>query len=259
MFVGALVAAATAPACTSGLHSPDPMPPEDSVTVIITAPYPVRILDVFIYSDTLTMPLLYHIRTNRCELRAPRSFNRLTVAAVANAPEEFNLKALKRFDSAEIITMRYRDENPEYPLQSACGTFQEDTARLVLTSLLCPVRIVQIDNHTGEVLEFPNFGLSQINAFAEILRFDGFHTVETVETPDETAHPEMMLSPTCRDIGHTPAQPEITLYCYPFEKWDANATVLTLTAHIRGQRKKWTFPLPGARRGRTVEMHLATF
>ncbi len=261
---GAAAIAVTAPACTGGhVDFPDAPPalpaPHDSVTVTVSAEYPIATLDIFIYRDSLTKPLESHLRTTSATATLPSAKGDRIMLAIANSPGEFNLQTLKRFDSAEQLTMYYRDEDPSFPLMTAVVSSGEDSVQLRAVPLLCPVVIVSVDNATANTLEKPVLNLRKVNAHTEMLRTDGFRPGELVEDADEVAHPEMMRAALGRDIGLYPFCPGVTLYCYPCDGEESLGSPhpeLEISCLSGGERRTFTHRLPAVRRGETAMVSL---
>ena len=266
VFVGGLFAATvTVPACSNGNLHPGTAPAgstsfcENALSILISAPGGVRSLDIFIYRDTLTRPLECH---QRLEGAVPdtitldsRPGERLLVA-VANSPALFRLEALQRYDSAEQLEMYYRMEDPDYPLMSATCSFNEGPVKLELSPLLCRVNIFHIANFTGKALNNVRVQLKGVNSHIQILRSDGFRTIETEDNPAALSHPEMMLCRIPGEIGEELSTPELTLLCYPFDGEGPSSTTLVLSASTNGELREWTFPVPPLKRGGSAEMAL---
>lgn len=266
VFVGGLIAAAvTVPACSTGNLHPGTAPAgsnsfcENALSILISAPGGVRSLDIFIYRDTLTRPLECH---QRLEGPMPdtitpdsRPGERLLVA-VANSPAPFRIEALQRYDSAEQLEMYYRMEDPDYPLMSATCSFNEGPVKLELSPLLCRINFYHIANFTGQALSAARLQLKGVNSHVQLLRTDGFRTVETEDNPAALACPEMMLRQIPGLIGDELSTPKLTLFCYPFDGEGPNNTSLIFTATANGEQREWTFPVPPLKRGASADMAL---
>lgn len=190
----------------------------DSVKINISASYPIKTLDAFVYSDTWTRELQSHFRkvvhpVQFCDVVIESFCQDKRLVFIANSPYEFNLESLKHYDSIELLQMNYADENPDYPLMSAVCTSMETSVSL--SPLLCPVDILSINNLTGARLRNPRLHLSGINPKAEVLRFSGFRPSETLDSPDELRYPQMMFQRLPQDIGLFCYYPKIRLFCYP--------------------------------------------
>ncbi len=262
-----IAVAVTATAC-AGDAGAAPTPGEeiaetslkDSVNIYISADYKINTVDVFVYRDRPTKPLETHVRSEGgSPLRIPSAKGDRIVAVVANSPAEFNLEALSSFDSAELLTMYYRDEDPAAPLMSGTAESSEDEVRVKLTPLLCPVLLVSVENCLDSLVENATVTLRQVNAKAEIFRSDGFRPVETVDFPGETAHPAMMTAQLPCDVGLFIQYPELTLYAYPNDCKAALGipqTELVLDYSVNGDERTLVSPVHPIRRGCTTVVEL---
>lgn len=195
----------------------------------------------------------------KANFKLPSSRGSKIIIAIANSPYEFNLKALQSFDSAELLTMYYRDENPQFPLMSAISFSDENSISLNLKALLCPVKVLSISNSTDKLLSHPRLSLRKINASAEMLRSDGFRPSITIDSPAEISHPQMMLSQLPFDLGYDTCHPMTTLYCYPQDAETSLGTPRTeivLSAEVDGSTQQYATPLPKAGRGETIVINL---
>ena len=277
-----IAVAVTATACAGevGLSGPplESAPPgqvKDSLQVRVSARYSIKTLDIFVYRDRPTKPLETHVRVPGSEVTgsevpgsevtrsavpgiASAKGDRI-VAAVANSPAEFNLEALRSFDSIELLCMDYRLEDPAAPVMSGTLASAADTVDLPLTPLLCPVLLVSVENCLDTLAEDVTVMLRQVNSQAEIFRSDGFRPVETVDTPQETAHPEMMKARLPCDVGCYAQYPGLVLYGYPN---DCQAvlgipqTELVLDCRVGGVRHSTVVPVHPLRRGETTAIGL---
>lgn len=294
--LGALAIAAMASACAREYSNPQEQSASqsDSISITISAPCNVKTLDFFVYRDSLNRPLESHLRLNNDKIRKsadlckgmderadkeggervnseagqelskanfklPSSRGSKIIIAIANSPYEFNLKALQCFDSAELLTMYYRDENPQFPLMSAISFSHEDSIFLKLKALLCPVKVLSISNSTDKLLSHPRLSLRKINASAEMLRSDGFRPSITIDSPAEISHPQMMFSQLPLDLGSDTCHPMTTLYCYPQDTETSLGTPRTeivLSAEVEGSTQHYATPLPKAGRGKTIVINL---
>lgn len=196
---------------------------------------------------------------SKANFKLPSSRGSKIIIAIANSPYEFNLKALQCFDSAELLTMYYRDENPQFPLMSAISFSDEDSIFLKLKALLCPVKVLSISNSTDKLLSHPRLSLRKINASAEMLRSDGFRPSITIDSPAEISHPQMMFSQLPLDLGSDTCHPMTTLYCYPQDTETSLGTPRTeivLSAEVEGSTQHYATPLPKAGRGKTIVINL---
>ncbi|MCR5561190.1 MAG: hypothetical protein K6F58_05170 [Bacteroidales bacterium] len=268
---GLFLAAVTAPGCSEGIPHTETdtagsLSLKDTLntTLCFTAPGGVRILDLLIYSDTLTKDLISHIRKEKpskhLKAAIPGRGDGILVA-IANSPAPLRVEALQRFDSAERLEMLYRDEDPGFPLMSAVLSIPRhpplDTVTVRLTPLLCRVELACINNRSGSPLTDAEIRLRNVNARAQVLRSDGFHIAESESLPEALAHPEMMLYEYAGTIGEEPCLPGVSLYCYPFEREGPSDTELVFCATADGTRREWVFPLPPMQRNGSAEMLLS--
>lgn len=294
--LGALAIAAMAPACAREYSNPREQSASqtDSINITISAPYKVKTLDFFVYRDSLNRPLESHLRLNNEEIgksaelfeegvermnaeagqeqskaagqepdnaifKLPSMRGAKIVVAIGNSPYEFNLKALQSFDSAELLTMYYRYENPQFPLMSAISYSDDSAISLSLKALLCPVKVLSISNSTDKLLSHPRLSLRKINASAEMLRSDGFRPSVTIDSPAEISHPQMMFSQLPTDLGAATCYPMIILYCYPQDSESSLGTPRTeivLSADVDGATRHYVTTLPKAGRGQTIAVNL---
>ena len=276
-----IAVAVTATACageSDPVTPPETVPPgqvKDTLHICVSAHYTIKTLDVFVYRDKPTKPLETHVRVAGSEVtRSVVPGSEMTrsevagivsakgdriVAAVANSPAEFNLEVLRSFDSIELLCMDYRCEDPSAPVMSGVLASDSDTLDLPLTPLLCPILLVSVENSLDALAEDVSISLRQVNSRAEIFRSDGFRPTETVDTPQETAHPEMMKARLPCDVGCYVQYPGLTLYGYPN---DCQAvlgipqTELVLDCSVGGERHSTVVPVHPLRRGETVPVQL---
>ena len=213
----------------------------------------VERLDLFIYdADGLKELLLtrsWHYLPDSVRIYGP-GMERIVVA-IANSPLDFNEQALGRFDSIELLSYSFSDDNPLRPLMSGQATVGADgQVTLTLTPLMARVKLGEISNTIKNYvrLEDPGIHLENMNASAEIMRSWGFHPSETLPDP-----PVAMLP---WDIGVFTQTPGTELFCYPNDSQDSDigtpATVLVLECGISGQECRFEVPLGPIRRNTTT-------
>lgn len=266
VFAGGLIAAAvTVPACSNGNLHPGTAPAgsssfcENNLSLTYSAPGGVRSLDLFIYRDTLTRPLESHQMFQAPvpdTLQLSSSQGDRLLVAIANSPAPFRLEALQRYESAELLEMYYRLEDPNYPLMSTVCSFSESPVKLELSPLLCRINIFHIANFTGMALSGAKIQLKGVNSHVQILRGDGFRTIETEDNPGALAHPEMMLRQIQGEIGEELSAPDLTLFCYPFDGEGPSSTTLAISATANGEQREWSFSVPPLKRGGSAGMSL---
>ncbi|MBQ3712276.1 MAG: hypothetical protein II891_07815 [Bacteroidales bacterium] len=254
---GLIAAAVTVPGCSS--ENPRPRTVPAGIECNIESPGGVRSLDLFIYRDTLTRPLESHLRL---DAPLPESIHmssspgdRLLVA-IANSPAPFREEALQRYDAAGQLEMHYREEDPDYPLMSSVLSFSEGPVKLQFTPLLCPVRILHINNLSGRALSGARVQLRGVNSHVQMLRTDGFRSVENESNPATLSHPEIMYQDIPGTIGSELSTPGLILYCYPFDGEGPTRTEIMFSAIADGESKEWSFPLPPLSRSQAAAMEL---
>lgn len=179
----------------------------------------------------------------------------ITVVGLANFPGMPAGEKIARYDIAEQLRYRLRDEDLRHPLMSGeCWTEGGDTVDLWLTPLLCRVTLTRIDNLTGglSLLEDPELVLVSFSTDAEILRHSGFRP--TSEERDSIC---VRLE---TDIGSSPVFPAASLYCYPNDDVQQGAgcppAVLTLRCRSGGKPVEYRTELPPIRRNSVTEVSL---
>ena len=222
----------------------------------------VRTLDIFIYADSPTRPLLWHMRTGHTEsLRFPLDGD-CTAVAIANAPGEFILDALKSMDSIEKLEMQYAAENAFYPTMSGLTPLSKDEPQGVirLTPLLCKVSLYAICNSTGRRIESLSIRFADANSSAELLRSEGFRPVQTISGPDGLLSPELFSAKFAFDIGIPTVHPGLNLYCYPNDSEEETPgtprTTLIIEGFINKRSCTWSIPLPPIKRGADIKVEV---
>ena len=207
--------------------------------------------DIFIYGGSGTRQLEKHLQTSgtgRLTVRC-RSGDRIT-AAIANSRAGFNMAALQKYDSMELLRYGAEDDDPARPLMSAVTETAGDSVRLVLKPLGCRIILAEITNELGGYvrLEEPRIGLFDRSPSAEVFRTDGFRPVEI---PDDTAWVKLPY-----DIGVLPQTPGTELWCYPNdtpeETMGTPRTGIVLECVIEGRRERFRGRLPPLARGSTT-------
>ena len=270
--IGTAGAAVTAVSCTGETIFQDTVkedrdtaavpPPQDTLTIRLTAGRPVKTLDLLIYDHSWTRSLKWHgsFEYMPQELAIPGLSGDLIAVAIANSPAPLNAEALRSFDSAELLQMRYADEDPDCPLMSAVSA-ANGTAELHLLPLLCEVQVLSISNSIpgSPLAENVRISLTGVNASAEVLRFDGFRPVETVDSPAEVKHPSIMECRIPQPIGMYTVYPAIKLFCYPSDGPEAPGCPLpeiVLECTVAGESLCIIRPLPPIGRAETIKADL---
>lgn len=216
----------------------------------------VHALDLFIYASGGIRGLEHHIHLDHLPdelcIRTPPGEKLL--AAVANSPRSFNLKALERYDAMEQLSFSFADDDPDAPILGGSGATQELTGTVSLAPLLCRVVLAGVSNTMDgyELLENPRIRLRDLPAGAEILRRKDFRPTELLDAGPWAALPY--------DIGYFPQEPRVTLWCYPNDTPEDILGVprptLEFACEIRGKACSFDIPLPPLARGATVEVGL---
>jgi len=219
--------------------------------------HPVRRLDLFVYSQDGTQPLLGYARydgqlPDTLALKVPEGTHR--AVGIANSPHNFNLNALGRFDAMEKLTYGFSDDDPAWPvLGGTCGSVR-DTGTVRMTPLLCRIVLASVANTMDgyELLESPRIRIRDIPDTAEILREEGFRPSELIDAGPWAELP-------C-DIGYFPQEPGTVLWCYPNDTPEnvlgTPRPCLEFACRIRGEDCSFELPLPPLSRGCTVEVEL---
>lgn len=236
---------------------------EDKLLVEFEAACPVKVVDLFIYADSWTRSLLFHKRYDSlpdgpvCLTGLP---GELMAVAIANSPLPLKLEALRNYFSMELLQMNYADEDPAWPVQSGVSS-AKDSVRLVLEPLLCEVRVLSLTNCLPgtPLAENIRLFLTEVNAAAEILRFDGFRPVETVDDPAEIKHPEMMEARLRAPVGMYAVRPGLSLFCYPSDGQEGPGTplpVIVMEYTVGDASYSYSQRLPPLRRGEKTKLDL---
>lgn len=233
-------------------------------TVHINCPYPYGHIDVFIYSDTLSRPLQSHMRLAGKKFFAiDADGGDKLIAAIANVEGEFRENALATFAQIEGITASYSTENPDAPLLSGYTSARAaagSTCELTLLPLLCPVETGRISISGDAALTDPVISLEGVNGQARLMQSEGFHPTSTLESARSLRYPQMMERPLDFDVGNSPRETGVTLWCYPNETGDGPAgggTVLIVSGMLRGQDTSFRIPLGIIRRGTKVSLDIS--
>lgn len=240
------------PICT-GMQFPDPPAPEyDSLPIklIPEQGIPIGCIDVFLFETSVQGRLLWH----GTSLEFQTDSSEKTVCIVANSPYLFHTENIPSLSSLESATAYFEDDNPDFPLASACFNLNPATEGKVsfrFSPLMCSIDIVSITNNAEGYtrLENPRAYLLCANRYAEIFRTRGFFPVETLDTVSMTTLP-------C-DIGVFTARTDVTLHCYPNEAASSiNTTTLVLECEMRGVTTQFPLALPPLPRGSGLQLSL---
>lgn len=180
----------------------------------------VSVLDVFVYGAGGSRELESHVRLGAdamneicgggCLPVESGSESPRTVVVVANCPKAFNLKALAKMDSMELLEYEFREDDPSRPLMSGATTFTPGVDGLVeISPLLCEVVLNSVSNGLDgyELLESPSVRLCDVAPSARLLQLRDFRPQEVISSGE--------LSSLPYDVGFYTQKPSISLWCYP--------------------------------------------
>ena len=235
------------------------IPAEDSIEARITLKGPseavaVRHTDIFVYGTGGLQKLEKHVRIDSL----PREFHcKVTkgvkiFVAICNCPYGFNLTALDKYESMELLAFNFSEDDPGTPLLSG-KTIGE--GEIWLAPLLCKVVLEEISNALDgyELLESPRIYLTGANPSSEILRTGEYRPKEEFGGVVEARLPY--------DVGFFSQYPRTTLYCYPNDTPDdilgCIRTVFHFECHIGGEKRDYEIPLPQFTRGAVLGIKLA--
>lgn len=246
------------PAPIEPIPEPEPVPVQDSVCLAVqldSATFPIRSLDVLIYDESGTQPLLEHRRLvggDDLSFKLPEGEKRVVV--IANAPKPLTLASLSRYDGAKELTFAFSDEDRDYPLMSAEAVSRDSCVRLKLEALRGYVMLTSISNGLDdyELLEEPRVRLRNLNNSAKILQQGGFYPTEMLDYGPWTSLPY--------DVGLYPQKPGIVLYCFPNStesSYSTSSTQLELECLVLGEVCSYKINLPAIERLDTVRVELS--
>jgi hypothetical protein len=139
-------------------------------------------------------------------------------------------------------------------MSGQCEVASGTGRQLTLSPLLARIKLGEISNSmSGYVrLENPRIRLDNMNAWAELLRTNGFRPSELIEKPPS--------KPLPYDIGIFSQTPGTELYCYPNDSpLDAGtpATVFVLECEISGATCSFSISLPSVGRNTTTRIDVS--
>ena len=232
---------------------PEPIVKQDTTYCVsrlaVDAPYPVRSLDIFVYSADGLKDLVSYIHADGDSARVslPDSLPKI-VAVVANARSRFNIQGLNHYDSLDEIRVQLDGDSPDAPLMSGSGQLGQ---RVFLTPLLCTVELVSVTNYYEDdvLAEHPRVWLENVNTDADLFRSQGF----TVREPRSS---RKVYLPS--DIGLYTQHPGTKLYCYPNDLPNPDAgnpaTELVLEYEMEGATLTQRYTLHPIMRGETIQL-----
>lgn len=215
---------------------------------------PVNHLDVFIYSDAPAPELESHTRLQKPGgvVQIECSSGPKLVAAVANAPGEFNIEALRHFDTLENIVITHDAIAADTLVVMTAQTTVEagGECEMTLEPLPCRILIRSVQNDSGARLENPRAYLLNTNASAEIFRTSGFRPVEQIDTT--------VAVPLPCDVGIFTQYPGTELYCLPHDLPSATApeVKLVLEYEADGITECWMCPCGPLKRNSTLSFDI---
>ena len=214
-------------------------------------------LDLFIYNADGVKNLEKRISCSEIpdSVRFVGPTRTFTAVAIANSPLDFNPAATERYDSMELLTYAFADDDPERPVMSGiCNIEPGSPCTIDLSPLMARVTLAEISNTMkGYVrLEDPRIRLENLNSDAEIMRVAGFRPSETIASGSELKLPY--------DIGIFKQNPMSTLYCYPNDSPETTmgtpSTVFVLECEINGETHSFSVKLPPIGRNSQVFVDL---
>ena len=226
----------------------------DSCAFAIGAP--ILSLDCFAYNTDEAGTLAAHVHEsgNCATLSLPPG--EYEVIAIANSPFSFNLTALYRRDTMDLLEFDFEDDNPEHPIMGArASTKAPGACEMVLEPIMSAVILSEISNSiSGYVrLEDPRACLGGINPAAKILQHSDFRPTKV------TAQGAGVTLPC--DVGLMTQYPGTVLYCYPndtpVETLGVPRTTITLECEIKGETCRFTSDLPPLGRNSVTRAALA--
>lgn len=249
----------------------------DSIDVNITLKaehhYPfditIRETDLFIYDSEGTREMISHRHFNcRPEQIPPTvrlaggSRSRIFVA-ICNFPYNFNMKALRQFDSMLLLSLMFQDEDPSAPVLSGfaeynpCSSGDSPGTVIHLSPLMCTVTLDSVSNALDGygLLENPQVYLSGCNPEAELLREKDFRPKEELEEDYPVRLPY--------DIGFYTQNPGTRLFCYPNDTPEdilgVSRTRIVFECAINGAACRFSETLPPFGRGSIISAGITVF
>lgn len=254
--------------CASCARQMDPVPEppvlepvQDSVCFLVavdSAAFPVRSLDVLVYSSEGTQDLEAHRRLEGHSVEQDIKINLLKgekkLVAVANSSRPLNLASLSRYDGAKALSFEFNEDDKSFPLMSAEADFKNNKAELKFHALRGYVMLSSISNGLDdyELLEEPRVRLRFINNSAKILQFKDFYPTEMLDYGPWTDLPY--------DIGLYPQEPGTVLYCFPNSTaaaYSTSSTQFEFECKVLGEVCSYLITLPAIERSDTVRVELS--
>ena len=216
-------------------------------------------LDIFIYDSDGLQELEKHI-TLSPETISPNGISTLgavclpgtkTVVGIANMPHEADENKVKRFNAIELLTARFGDDDPRFPIMSGtCQVSENGTGTLVLKPLMSAIVISSITNSMERyrMVEEPELILVSPSFEAEILRESGFR-------PDSQETDSSSVRLSC-DIGTFTQYPSARLFCYPNDDPGQTPTLCILRCTIDSTDVQYSMEMPRIKRNSAIDISL---
>ena len=239
----------------------------DSINVCIeldtSYDIPVRQTDIFVYDAEGTREMESHICCDglpeHLTLELPETGRNRILVAICNFPFNFNLNALKQFDSMSLLSLRFLDDNTSSPVLSGLTDLDPDIRNIPvkLSPLMCTVSLDAVSNalNNYELLESPRIFLNGLNPEAEVLREKDFRPKEELEDDNPVKLPY--------DIGFYTKNPGTVLYCYPNDSPEdilgVSRTRIVFECEIHGEKCRFSSVLPPFGRGSSISAEITVF
>lgn len=212
--------------------------------------------DIFVYGADAAGELESHDKYPGLPSSVPvvSDGKKKTVVAICNCGFGFNLTALKKYDSMQMLSYKFDDENPESPLLSGFCTAGGGNDTISLSPLLCRITLKEISNALDDyvLLENPIIFIDGISASEAVLRTEGFRPKEEVDDTLKAALPY--------DIGFYSQQPDTEVFCYPNDTPDniigPVSTELCFCCEIEGEKCTYRVPLTPFGRGADISVKI---
>ena len=219
-------------------------------------------LDIFIYRDEEIRKLEYHVRLPYRGSTGKTGTDTLVLTpggkvavAAANLGKRPDASKLESYETLELMTIDYEDDNPERPVMSGMTVFTAgEKCEIELRPLLCTIILSEVSNNLSGYtrLEDPRCYLESACKSAELFRETGFRPSEFIGKTPEVPLP-------C-DVGLLTQYPDSHLYCYPNDSQESTIgtprTSFVLECEIRGKTCRFSTELPALTRACTHTVEL---
>lgn len=211
-------------------------------------------LDIFIYRDEEIRTLECHVRLSGADTLGLTPGGKVAVAA-ANLGKRPDTSKLESYETLELMTIDYEDEDPERPVMSGMTVFTAgEKCEIELRPLLCTIILSEVSNNMSGYtrLENPRCYLEGACKSAELFRETGFRPSEFIGKTPEVPLP-------C-DVGLLTQYPDSHLYCYPNDSQESTIgtprTSFVLECEIKGKTCRFSSELPALTRACTHTVEL---